>query len=213
MAGSKVTDFILFLRFELAKKLETRQKMLDFVKGFISSIGAVQKSKVDMTKRTMAIGNKGFGVFFTTKRFFIIACGLRNEETTNSLNEILNEVLKRINEQNWKEASKIYAYSTLDSEISNKLDPYSKLIRQDIIKNLLGTDKGFEPKRLEIWQPPGTEPREGFYIISKKKVKILECVRSNVYTDKLPMDLVTNYYSELKKQSERILEQIVGEMP
>jgi hypothetical protein len=213
MSAHRFTDFALAFGFLQTKKNKViRQSMFDYIKSFIGSIEIAQKIKVFDKKTKVFIEQDDFVVWFDSKEFFNLGCTFDKDSAIAPANALINEICKKLNEKDWKEKSKVNVLSSYRSMIDSKHDFFSPFIRKDTWINLFGENKTYKPRRIEIWQPPDEDDmRRGVNIISRKKGNMIECILSNVYTGNLPMDVVSNFISDLQKTQETILVKLTSE--
>lgn len=201
---------LAFLLPETAGRGEVRQSILDYIKTFVTSIDAVRKLEVRIRKRDISIQGEDFGFFFVSTKEFKMGFVTEQEKVPETINSIMNEVIKKLNAMENRKAKSEIRFACLLAQALNKKSvraSFSRLINKEALKDLKYSGMSFMPARLNFVTKKKAKKglRARFRIIAAKKENTLELVLSNVYTDRFPVDIVDDSVRDTKEFSERIL--------
>jgi hypothetical protein len=208
----KINEHTFVIGFlQTQKKKSIQKEMINCVKSVVKDIDIVKRSELTEKAKDVSIQNKDFSVIFASTPYFILASTFRKKPALSAITTIFNTVLDKLYEKSFKEMSDAFIYYDTKAEINLEIEPFSQLINQDTWKKLFGDDTTYQVKRLEIWQPPSKGLRKGYYIIRLKDGILLNSIRSEHYKGRPPNDIAYRYLSELKKQNDTFLKELIGE--
>jgi len=211
----KIVEFeyfalLLFLP-ETKGKSQKRQKILDAVKTFISSIDAVRDMNVNISKRHVTVESKDLAVKIESTKQFSISFIITTKKPLESINMIMNQVLEKLNKIVGKEMKSEIRVGTLGRhKLSRKYKPFSRLIGEDVMKDFSKLGVKFKPKMVEI----GTEKtKKGkwsrFGVNAKIRRNILDIYLIFVYKDLFPNDIVKKAIRDTSEYLDKVLTTLV----
>ena len=190
------------------KKTDVRRSILNYVKSFISDIDIIRDLHVTMSKRDIEIIDEKFTFYFDSANVFKMGFMTEEENAIESINIVMNEIFKKLNEMNREKAkSQISLFHSL--EYATKNDLFSKLINKEPLEELSPAGMKFVPTNVQV-SNKGKE-RQRFLITARKEDILLDVQIFREYEDRFPDDITLKAIKDSKELLSRILTTLVGD--
>lgn len=189
---------------ETRGKSDLRQSILDYLKTFITNIDAVRKLEVTIKKRTIQVDAEVFGIYFDSTREFKMGFVTEKEDTIQTINSILNEITKKLNEmENKKAKSEITLVCLLGYPLKKKATrtSFSKLLDEETLSGLKYKRLSFIPTQVafETKMKKERAKHARFRIFRREEENILELVLAKEYKDRFPVDIAKSASRDAKE--------------
>ena len=189
---------------ETRGKSDLRQSILDYLKTFITNIDAVRKLEVTVKKRTIQVYSNVFGIYFDSTREFKMGFATDKEDAVQTINSILNEITKKLNEmENKKAKSEITLVCMLGYPLKKKATwtSFSKLLDEETLSGLKYKRLSFIPTQVafETKMKKGRAKHARFRIFREEEENILELVLVKEYKDRFPVDIAKSASGDVKE--------------
>lgn len=182
-----------------------RQKLLDYLKTFISNVDELHDCEISIKKRDIKAICPQFKMSASSSKQFAFGVLLKEDKYFETANEIMNNISEKLNEIEMKKAkSKIILVYSVTYSFDKKFNPLSKLINKEVFEAV--SQKGLKifPQTLKIVGDIEKEKDEDILLLIEFELKhdgnFVEFSLVQSFANSFPLDSVNssrNYLNEL----------------
>lgn len=185
------------------KNKDLQKALLEKIKNYIHTVEQYKNYKIESMKKSIKILGKNYFFSFNIGPYFAFFVFFEPKADLKELNRIFNDSIEKIYEKHENELPQAMLFYEIKAETKN-LTIFQKLTNNAWREYL--NDK-YQVRRLELWETPENNLRQGFFIQQLKGRIGIQAIRSNFF-DKIPKDILLAFGSESIKELENFIKKL-----